>query len=189
MIAIAAAIVALACSLASARRMYYATHATAWHPALLLERIGKSPDRATIDRLKALADGDERADWEREFFAALTNDDEKVRTALVNEQLTELDWRISKWASVPRICTRISTSFAFLLAALLFRNVLAETEDFSEATMFALVGQGLVIVFLGFAGTTFCIAANRMARSAAKERLKAADAVVERLESCVLSRG
>ena len=169
MIAIAAAIVALACSLASARRMYYATHATAWHPALLLERIGKSPDRA--------------------FVAALTNDDEKVRTALVNEQLTELDWRISKWASVPRICTRISTSFAFLLAALLFRNVLAETEDFSEATMFALVGQGLVIVFLGFAGTTFCIAANRMARSAAKERLKAADAVVERLESCVLSRG
>jgi hypothetical protein len=189
MIAIAAAIVALACAAASARRMYYATHATAWHPSLLLEAIGTQPDHATVVRLRALAEKDANADWERDFFEALAKDDETIRTALINEQLTELDWRISKWASVPRICTRISTSFAFLLAALLFRSVLAETEDFSEATMFALVGQGLVIVFLGFAGTTFCIAANRMARTAAKERLKAADAVVERLESCVLSRG
>jgi hypothetical protein len=188
MIAVAAAIVALACSAASARRMYYATHATAWHPALLLERIGKQPDRATIDRLKDLAEKDAAADWERDFFAALANEDEKVRAALVNEQLTELDWRISKWASVPRICTRISTSFAFLLAALLFRQVLADTNDFSETTMFALVGQGLTIVFLGFAGTAFCIAANRAARTAANARMEAADAVVERLESCVLSQ-
>src|SRR6187549_3846245 len=103
MIAIAAAIVALACALASARRVYYATHATAWHPALLLEAIGKTPDRETIDRLRALADKDERADWERELFAALGHEDEKIRVALVYEQLTELDWRISKWASVPRI--------------------------------------------------------------------------------------
>jgi hypothetical protein len=189
MIAIAAAIVALGCAAASARRMYYATHATAWHPTLLLEAIGKKPDHATVERLRALAEKDARADWEREFFEALANDDEKIRTALVNEQLTELDWRISKWASVPRICTRISTSFAFLLAALLFRNVLSETTDFSEATMFALVGQGLTIVFFGFAGTTFCIAANRAARTAAKARMEAADTVVERLESCVLTRG
>lgn len=189
MIAIAAAIVALACALASARRMYYATHATAWHPSLLLEAIGKTPDRATVERLRALAAKDERADWERDFLDALSNEDERARTALINEQLTELDWRISKWASVPRICTRISTSFAFLLAALLFRNVLAETEDFTETTMFALVGQGLTIIFLGFAGTTFCIAANRAARAAAKARMEAADAVVERLESCVLTRG
>ena len=168
--------------------MYLATHATAWHPALLLEAIGKKPDRSTIDRLRALAEKDEAADWERELFAALTVDDEKARVALVNEQLTELDWRISKWASVPRICTRISTSFAFLLAALLFRNVLAETTDFSEATMFALVGQGVTVVLFGFAGTIFCIAANRAARTAAKARLEAADKVVERLESCVLTR-
>lgn len=168
--------------------MYYATHATAWHPALLLERIGKTPDRGTIDELKALAANDAGADWERDFFDALTNEDEKTRNALVNEQLTELDWRISKWASVPRICARITTSFAFLLAALVLRNGLADTDDFTEATMFALVGQGLTVVFLGFCGTTFCIAANRAARTAAKARMEAADQVVERLESCVLSR-
>lgn len=187
MIAIAAAIVALVCSAASARRMYYATHATAWHPSLLLAAIGKTPDRATVERLRALAEKDARADWERDFLEALANEDEKLRTALINEQLTELDWRISKWASVPQICTRISTSFAFLLAAILFRNVLSEANDFSEATMFALVGQGLTIVFFGFAGTTFCIAANRAARRTAAARMQAADAVVERLESCVLS--
>ena len=168
--------------------MYYATHATAWDPTLLLERIGKNPDRATVDQLKTLAANDERADWERDFFAALTSEDEKTRAALVNEQLTELDWRISKWAAVPRICARITTSFAFLLAALVLRNGLADTEDFTEATMFGLVSQGLTVVFLGFMGTTFCIAANRSARAAAKARLEAADQVVERLESCVLSR-
>jgi hypothetical protein len=188
MITIAAAIVALACSVASARRVYYATHATAWHPALLLEAIGKTPERRTVDRLRALADKDARADWERDFFAALSCEDERVRAALVNEQLSELDWRISKWASVPRICTRISTSFAFLLTALLFRKVLAETDDFSEATLLALVGQALTVVLLGFAGTLFCLAANRAARTTAKARMEAADAVVERLESCVLSQ-
>lgn len=168
--------------------MYLATHATAWHPSLLLDVIGKTPDRATVDRLRALAESDARADWERDFFAALTTEDEKVRTALINEQLTELDWRISKWASVPRVCARITTSFAFLLAALVLRNGLADTNDYSEATMFALVGQGLTVVFLGFCGTAFCIAANRLARAAAKARLEAADEVVERLESCVLTR-
>ena len=168
--------------------MYYATHATAWHPALLLERVGKHPDRATVDQLKTLAANDAGADWERDFFDALTTEDEKTRTALVNEQLTELDWRISKWAAVPRICARITTSFAFLLAALVLRNGLADTEDITEGAMFALVGQGLTVVFLGFMGTTFCIAANRSARTAARARLEAADEVVERLESCVLSR-
>lgn len=188
MITVAAAIVALGCSLASARRMYLATHATAWHPALLLAAIGKTPDRATVDRLRELAEHDARADWERDFFAALSNEDEKVRTALVNEQLTELDWRISKWATVPAICARITTSFAFLLAALVVRNGLADQTDFGEEAMRALVGQGLTVVFMGFVGTTFCIAANRAARAAAKARLEAADAVVERLESCVLTR-
>lgn len=189
MIAIAAAIVALACALASARRMYLATHATAWHPELLLAAIGTTPDRATIERLRALAEDDARADWERDFFAALSNEDEKVRAALVNEQLTELDWRISKWASVPTICARIATSFAFLLAALVLRRGLSDQSDFGEETMRGLVGQGLTVVFMGFVGTTFCIAANRAARAAAKARLEAMDAVVERLESCVLSRG
>jgi hypothetical protein len=188
MIAIAAAIVAVACSAASARRMYYATHATAWHPALLLDVIGKAPDRATVDRLRALAEKDERADWERDFFAALSNEDEKVRAALVNEQLTELDWRMGKWASVPRICTRISTSCAFLLAALLFRKVLLETDDLSERALIALVVQGVSVVLFGFAGTIFCIVAHHAARTAAKARLEAADKVVERLESCVLTR-
>lgn len=188
MIAIAAAIVALACSLASARRMYYATHATAWHPALLLSAVGKAPDRATVDRLRALAEDDARADWERDLFAALSNEDEKLRAALVNEQLTELDWRISKWASVPRICARITTSFGFLLAALVLRRGLGDPE-LSEETMRGLVGQGLTVIFLGFVGTAFCVAANRAARSAVKARLEAVDAVVERLESCVLSRG
>src|SRR5690606_37782515 len=125
----------------------------------------------------------------RDFFAALTEHDEKLRVARVNEQLTELDGRISRWASVPRVCARITTSFAFLLAALVLRNALAEQTDFSEGAMRALIGQGLTVVFLGCVGTTFCIAANRAARAATKARLEAADEVVERLESCVLSRG
>lgn len=182
MIAALAALVAFACAAASARRMWLASHATAWHPDAVLAAIGPRPDGDAVARLAEAAKADARADWERDFFAALATPDAAVRTALVNEQLGELDYRIQRWASVPRICARITTSFAFLLAALVLRNGLASATDFSEPTMRALVGDGLTVVFMGFVGTSFCIAANHKARAAARARLEAADALVERLE-------
>lgn len=163
--------------------MWLASNATAWHPDVLLATLGKSPDADAIERLRAAANGDARADWERELLEALATSDESARAALVNEQLSELDYRIQRWASVPRICARITTSFAFLLAALVLRNGLADATDFSEPAMRALIGDGLTVVFMGFVGTSFCIAANRQARTVARARLEAADALVDRLEA------
>jgi hypothetical protein len=185
-IAAFAAIVAFACAAASARRMWLASNATAWHPEVLLALLGKRPDGEAVARLREAAEKDARADWERDFLAAVSSPDEHVRAALVNEQLSELDYRIQRWASVPRICARITTSFAFLLAAVVLRNGLADTTDFSEPTMRALIGDGLTVVFMGFVGTSFCIAANRQARTAARARLAAADALVERLEALAM---
>lgn len=183
MIQALAVLVALLCSVASARRMWLVSNATAWHPAPLLAAVGKKPDRAVVARLAATAKDDPKADWERDFFAALDEPDERKRAALVNEQLTELDYRIHRWANVPPMCARIATSFAFLLAALVMRHGLSDATDFSEAAMGALVSDGLTVVFLGFVGTTFCITANRHARAVARARLEAADALVEKLEA------
>lgn len=182
MIQALASIVAFLCAAASARRMWLVSSATAWHPEQVLDALGDRPEGATVEQLRAAAAQDERADWERELFAAMSNPDARLRAALVNEQLTELDHRIQRWSSVPRICARIATSFAFLLAALVLRNGLAETSDFSEAAMRALIADGLTVVLMGFAGTAFCIAANRQAKGVARARLAAADAIVERLE-------
>lgn len=185
MIAALAAIVAFACAGASARRMWLASNATAWHPEVVLSVLGRTPDAAALARLRAAASEDARADWERDFLAALASPDERVRTALVNEQLSELDHRIQRWAAVPRICARITTSFAFLLAAVVLRNGLADATDFSEPTMRALIGDGLTVVLMGFVGTSFCIAANRQARTVARARLEAVDALVDKLEGLV----
>jgi hypothetical protein len=184
-IALLAALVAFACAAASAWRMWLASHATGWHPADVLAAMGRAPDRAAVDRLRDAAARDPRADWERELFEALGATDPRVRVARVNEQLTELDYRIHRWGTVPRICARIATSSAFLLAALVLRNALAETTDFSEAAMRGLLSDGLTVVFMGFAGTGFCLAASRHARGVARERLEGADALVETLESLV----
>ena len=92
MIAIAAAIVALACSLASARRMYYATHATAWHPALLLERIGKTPDRATIYTQATATSTTSYDRFQQRFATVRAGRDAEIRLAkdLANQVKTRL---------------------------------------------------------------------------------------------------
>ena len=162
--------------------MWLASYATAWNPSAVLDAVGDKPDRAVLERLRELAERDEHAQWERELLLALGERDDRLRAARVNEQLTELDYRIGRWQSVPRLCARITTSFAFLLAALVLRNGLADTTDFSEPTIRALVGDGLTVVFMGFVGTGFCIAANREAREVARARVTAIDMLVERLE-------
>jgi len=155
--------------------MWLATHATAWHPDFLARE-------KDLDRLRKAAESDPNATWERELFAALATTDERTRVALVNEQLTELDGRLQEWASVPRVCARVATSSAFLLAALVLRNGLADNDTVSSDLVQGLIFDGLTVIFFGFAGTAFCIVANRESRLATRARSQAADAVVERFD-------
>ena len=139
-----------------------------------------------MDALRALVTNDPAADWERDLLAALESPMEH-RAALVNEQLTELDYRIQRWARVPRVCASIATSFGFMLATLVLRKGMADfgdlPSDVVELIVFGLVGDALTVAALGIVGTAFCIGAHAEAKKIAGRRMKAADKLVERLEA------
>ena len=189
MIPFVAILVALACAAASGRRVWLAAHATALHPEVIADALGRITGAGAIARLRALVATMPDADWERELLDALAAPPE-LRVALVNEQLTELDYRIQRWARVPRVCASITTSAGFMLGTLVLRNGLATdtselSSDVAELVIRGLVADALLVAAMGIIGMAFCIGAQAEARRIAKGRTKGADRLVERLESLV----
>lgn len=186
MIPFLAVVVVIACAAASARRVWFAANATALHPDVLVGALERATGPESLDGLRSLVAGDPAADWERELLETLAAPPER-RTALVNEQLTELDYRIQRWARVPRVCASISTSCGFMLATLVLRSALADTGDvpieLGEVVLRGLIGDALTVGALGIVGTAFCIGAQSEARRIAKARGAGADRLVERLEA------
>src|SRR5262245_34808801 len=93
MLPLLATLVALACAAASARRLWFVTHATAVHPEHVLAALTRTRGKVTLAELRAAALGDvdgAHESWECDLFDALERRDENERIALVNEQLTEL---------------------------------------------------------------------------------------------------
>ena len=186
MIPFVAVLVALACAAASARRVWFAANATALHPEDVHAALAKAEGPEAIEALRALVAKEPSADWERDLLAALEAPAE-LRIALVNEQLTELDYRIRRWSRVPRVCASIATSFGFMLATLVLREGLADTGEVpievGELVLRGLVGDALTVGAMGIVGTAFCIAAQSEAKRIAKARTAGADKLVERLEA------
>jgi len=184
-IPLVAVLVALACAAASARRVWFAANATALHPEDVNAALAKAEGREAIEALRALVAKVPDADWERDLVEALSAAPE-VRAALVNEQLTELDYRIQRWARVPRVCASIATSFGFMLATLVLRKGLADTGEVpvevGELVLRGLVGDALTVGAMGIVGTAFCIGAQSEAKRIARARIAGADKLVERLE-------
>ena len=185
MILFVAVLVALSCAAASARRVWFAANATALHPQDVFDALKRAEGPAAVDALRAALASEPEADWERDLLDALAAPPAQ-RIALVNEQLSELDYRIQRWSRVPRVCASISTSFGFMLATLLLRNALVDTgevpSDVAELLVVGLVGDALTVGAMGVVGTAFCIGAQSQARRIAKRRSAAADKLVERLE-------
>lgn len=182
-------LVALACVLASARRMWLAANPTALHPDDVVASLGRSPDVSSLEALRArLADVPE-AEWERDLLDALLQPNADARAALVNEQLTELDLRMQAWARVPRVCASLATSFGILLGTLVLRNGLANAPDLSgelgELFVRDVLGDAISVAAFGIVGTAFCIAAHAHARRMTRARLEAADRMIDKLESIV----
>jgi hypothetical protein len=180
-----AIVVALACAAASARRVWLAANATAFHPDDIVAALAKARGPEAIASLQKLVAAEPSADWERDLLEALAAPPD-VRVALVNEQLTELDYRIQRWSRVPRVCASIATSFGFMLATLVLREGLADTGyvpiEVGELVVRGLVGDALTVGAMGIVGTAFCIGAQSEARRIAKARTAGADRLVERLE-------
>src|SRR5215472_10634881 len=153
-----AMLMALGCAVASALRLRLALVPTLLEPGRLVEALRGDAGKA---KLAALAEAVARApgaEWEQGLLEAVRGPRE-ARTALINEQLLELDWRLERWARVPRACASIATSSGFLLAALFMRAALSDASALGEETRDAVV-RGAVngavdIVALGIAGTAF----------------------------------
>lgn len=191
MILVLSLLVALGCAAASGRRVWLAVHAVALEPDEVLARVVRDP-RLGLDAFRAAARDLPDAEWERDLVEALDERDEPKRNALVNEQLTELGHRLERWSSVPRVCARVSTSVAFLLAALVLRRGLTEDQalpsDVGQLLWGGLIGQAFTVASLGFVGTAFCVAAHNQAKRITRARAEAADKLVERLEGIVAAR-
>ena len=185
-VTLAALAVVLGCIGASVRRLDFAINPTPLDAGLLVKELLGARGRARYAAVcRAIAETPE-AEWERDVVEALGADVE-VRTARINEQLAELDYRLQRWIRVPRTCASIASSTGFLLAAVALRIGLARVDTLTdEALNDALQASALDalgVAALGMWGTVACISIQRHARSAAKERLDAADKLIERLET------
>jgi hypothetical protein len=189
-IVIASVLVALACVLASARRLWFAANPTAMHPDDVVAFLGRNPARASLARLRAAARAHPSADWERDLLDALATPSSEARVALVNEQLTELDLRVQRWSRVPRVCASVATSAGIMLGTLVLRHGLASAPDLAgelgELFVRDVVSDAISVASFGVVGTAFCIAVHAHARRMTKERLEATDRMIEQLEAAAV---
>lgn len=181
------AVVAIACVLASARRLSWAVAPTALDAKLVIEWL-RDDQRgpARFERLRAAVERHPECEWERDLFAAFAQTGH-ARDALVNEQLTEFDWRVQRGSRVPRVCASIATSAGFLCASIVVLRGLSAFPDDGEAgpLLGSVIGPALDAFAAGIAGTSFCVAVVVRARRAAQDRLKSVDRLVEALEGCL----
>ncbi len=187
MIVATAVLVALACVLASARRLWFIANPTAVHPDDVIAALGRSPTEADLKRVRDGLAKAPSADWERDLFAAIATREPDARIALVNEQLTELDLRMDRWSRVPRVCASVATSVGILLGTMVLRDALAGAPDLTgelgELFVRKVLNDAISVASFGVVATVFCIAAHAHARRTTRARLEAADRMVEKLEA------
>ncbi len=181
--ALAAAVVALACSAASARRLALVIAPTPLAPRVLLAALEGERGAAVLDALQeALAD-DPRFAWERDLLAALDEAPGPRRDAGVNEQVLELESRRTLWARVPRVCASIATTAGLLFGSIaMLEGMGVPSGDDAAPAIHDAMMSALGALSLGVAGTAFCIAVQMRARRLAREERAAMEALLERLE-------
>lgn len=168
------ALVSCACILACARRLAWAVAPATMDLRLVVRSVGARGMNASLLGA-AIGEAPEVA-WERQLFAALDRSDPAERNALVSEELFELQWRVERWARVPRVCARIASSSAFLFASMALIEGLSALRTFENVG--AAVSPALDALCIGLAGASFCVAVHVRARRAVRGWLVAADRLV-----------
>lgn len=176
MLTVLSAVVAVACILATARRLAWAVAPTALDAGVLSEQLRARGD-GTANALRAAALARPELGWERDLFEALGASDAAARDALVDEQLLELDWRVRRWSRVPRVCASIATSAGFLFASLALLRGLASPDADVNASLFS----ALNALAVGMAATSFCAAVHLRTRRLPAERFAATERLIESL--------
>jgi hypothetical protein len=180
MLVLVAAIVAVGCIGACLRRLRFAGAPTYFHPAVLRAELASKG----MERLRRVIAATPRADWERALLGALDEPNPELRAGLVNEQLSELDFRLTRWERVPRVCASIASSAGFLCGSLVLRNGLAAasgTDELGSDVVNAIVVQAVNVAALGVAGAAFAIAAHVRSKKVARAFEQQADALVDAL--------
>lgn len=182
-----AALVAVACVLASARRLAWAVAPTPLDPQLLRAALGGDAARTRAGKLREMVARESDLTWEREALAAVAEPNAEAREARLGEQWTELDGRAQRWARVPRVCASVSTSAGFLFATLAVLAGLSDPAESAAGASTMAVQAALLpaidALTIGIAGMSFCAAVHVSARSSMRNRLDAARVLVERLRS------
>jgi AhpD family alkylhydroperoxidase len=178
-----AAVVALACVIASGRRLAHAVAPIGLEPRMLTKALEGERAEAVFQSLRVTAAVGGRLAWESELLAAFAEDDERRREALVGEHLLELEGRLTRSSRVPRVCASIASS-----AGLLFGTLgLLQGPGIPQETGGAIATQGafasaLAAVALGIAATAFCVAVHVRAARVERERRAAIDELVSVLQ-------
>jgi len=174
--------VTLTCGWASFRRLQFATAPVNLDPATLLKAFRKSGKDALIVALASQG----KDSWEQMLLDAVQSPQHE-RAINVNEALSELDQRAQRWARVPRVCASIASTTSFMLASVAMRigltTAMESTDDDLGIALNSTVIGALNVAAIGVAGAIFCVSVQMRARRVVKERLEAADRLVERLES------
>jgi hypothetical protein len=177
-----AIVITLGCAAACTRRLYFASNPIAFHASPWLAFV----KRGEGDRVARAIAREPRADWERELLGALAEPNETARAGRINEQLSELDYRLARWARVPRVCASIASSAGFLCGSLALRFGLVATSTVADEVrsdaINSVVLQAVNVAALGVAGAAVAIAAQYRARKAAQTFQRDADALIEALE-------
>jgi hypothetical protein len=179
-----AALVALACVVASGRRLAWVIAPTGLEPRMVAQALAQEAGgRTVVHALRAALGSDGRLLWERELLAAFDEADERQRDALINEQLLELEARLARSSRVPRVCASIATSAGLLFGTLaLVQGLAAPAGEGGGVASQSALASALGAVSLGIAATAFCVAVHVRAARIATERRAAFDDLVTLLE-------
>jgi hypothetical protein len=184
MLVLLSALVASSCVLASARRLAWAVAPTLLDAGVLLSVLQGDGAKSRWETLRlALAAAPEEQAWERDLVLALAEDDPRARDAQIVQQLLELDWRVQRWARVPRVCASIATSAGFLFGSIALLRGLGVPEDGAGPVAGNALIAALDALAVGVAGTSFCLAVHLRTRNVVRERIATEERLVGRLRA------
>jgi hypothetical protein len=190
LLALLSAVVALACVLASARRLAWAVAPTSLDAGTLFDAVRDVDPTHWPELRDALAATGREPSWEGDLLHALAEPDPRSREALVVEQLLELDWSAQRWARVPRVCASIATSAGFLFGSIaLLQGLALPAEDGAGPAAGAALVSALNSLTIGIAGTAFCVAVHLRTRRIIRDRVQASERLVVRLQSLAAGEG
>jgi hypothetical protein len=152
-------------------------------PRGLLRALEGERGGEALDALREVTVADAAFAWERDLFAAFEEPPGPRRDARVNEQLLDLESRMTLWARVPRVCASIATTAGLLFGSIAMLAGMGTPGDADAGpALNDALASALGALSVGIAGTAFCIAVHMRARRAAREERAAMEALLERLE-------